>query len=601
MAYGTKFRFRFDSCHGTTYEVRLQEDGYSGSITDRPLGKAPVIRMQDSDPIRATTCELALECRVDGEYVDLYTLDPKQFKVEVRYKSGSSWPVVWSGFVATEIYSEPDIAPPYDVHITATDGIGVLKEYDYAPYGAARTVRSHLQGLLAKTGLTLDLYSASRLREYGETATDFLDEVLVDLDFLGGKSCYDVLVELLKSMRCILTRHNDNWLIVREVDVQITSAGALTALMSNKNGSSASYSTTIDVGATVGQMGATGTDLWPVGYLTRRVVPAKNKVVVRAPWNWKNGFPKVSANGWGTSGNASFVSAGGYYTIGTPAVQPATMQGTLAASATMFRFMTNFKVTVKASAKSGAVQGYAVKSQVRILAAWNDTASGTTYYYNPDDGWTGTSASGSWTEVTATNPDHDVNAAQEVSLEIPSALMNDPGMLSINVNGQLVEVYDIAVTPCSVAGYEDTIVIDNGARGAGETLEIIFGRATTSNIIGVDFTSGIFYTVTSSGGSTTTHIITECADTNYAGLDIMSLTALARAKEVAAPRIEITGKLDKGGWDMMPPPFVKSHGVWALVSRFDWDMLNEDVDFTAVTLPTASVTVDTETITSIPE
>ena len=131
MAYGTKFRFRFDSCHGTTYEVRLQEDGYSGSITDRPLGKAPVIRMQDSDPIRATTCELALECRVDGEYVDLYTLDPKQFKVEVRYKSGSSWPVVWSGFVATEIYSEPDIAPPYDVNITATDGIGVLKEYTF--------------------------------------------------------------------------------------------------------------------------------------------------------------------------------------------------------------------------------------------------------------------------------------------------------------------------------------------------------------------------------------------------------------------------------------------------------------------------------------
>ena len=84
-------------------------------------------------------------------------------------------------------------------------------------------------------------------------------------------------------MRCILTRHNNYWLIVREVDVQITSAGALTAIMSNKNGSSASYSTTIDVGATVGQMGATGTDLWPVGYLTRRVVPAKNKVVVRAP------------------------------------------------------------------------------------------------------------------------------------------------------------------------------------------------------------------------------------------------------------------------------------------------------------------------------
>jgi hypothetical protein len=36
------------------------------------------------------------------------------------------------------------------------------------------------------------------------------------------------------------------------------------------------------------------------------------------------------------------------------------------------------------------------------------------------------------------------------------------------------------------------------------------------------------------------------------------------------------------------------------MSRFDWDMQDEDVDFTAVTLPTATLTVDSETITSIP-
>ena len=602
MAYGTRFRFRFASVYGTDYEVLLQEDGYSGSITDRPLGKAPVIRMQDSDPIRATTCELSIECQQDGEYVDLYSLDPKQFKVEVRYNSGSSWPVVWSGFVATEIYSEPDIAPPYDVKITATDGIGVLKEYDFPTgWGTGKSVREILQSVLAKTGLTLDLYSASRLREYGETATDFMDEALIDISFLEGKSCYDVLVELLKSMRCILTRHNNNWLIIREVDVEITSAGALSAMMSNKNGVSATYTTTIDVGATVGQLGANGTDLWPVGYLTRRVVPAKNSVTVRAPWNWKNGFPEVSANGWGITGNGSFVSPGGYYTIGTPATQPATMQGTLAASASLLRFMTNFKVTVKASGKYGIVQGYTVKSLVRIMAAWTDVATATTYYYSPDDGWNNSGAAGSWTEISGTNPDHDINATQEVSLEIPSALMNAPGLLSINVNGQLVEIYDIAVVPCSVAGYEDKIIIDNGARGAGETLELIVGRATTGNIISVYFTSGIFYTITSGSGGTLTHPITAFADANRVDLDFMSLTAMARAKEVAAPRIEITGKLDKGGWLMMPPPLIKSHGVWALMSRFDWDMLNEDVDFTAVTLPTATLTVDSETITSLPD
>ena len=78
MAYNTKYRFRFDSCHGMTYEVRLLEDGYSGSVIDRPLGKSPVIRMQEADPFRPTSCDLYLECQTDGEYVDLYTTDPNQ-------------------------------------------------------------------------------------------------------------------------------------------------------------------------------------------------------------------------------------------------------------------------------------------------------------------------------------------------------------------------------------------------------------------------------------------------------------------------------------------------------------------------------------------
>ena len=46
MAYNVKYRFRFGSVHGVVYEVRLLENGYSGSVIDRPLGRAPMIRMQ---------------------------------------------------------------------------------------------------------------------------------------------------------------------------------------------------------------------------------------------------------------------------------------------------------------------------------------------------------------------------------------------------------------------------------------------------------------------------------------------------------------------------------------------------------------------------
>ena len=186
MAYGLKYKFKFDATNDITYEVRILEKDFEGTAVQRPLGSAPVIHMQENDPIRATSVDLVLECQSDGEYVDLYSLDPRQYKVQI-YRGTSS--KIWEGFIATELYSEPDIAPPYDVKVTATDGLGVLKEYQYEIGWGARTVREQLQQmLLGRTGLSLDLYTVSQLREYGETAMTFLDEVKIDLDYMEGKN-----------------------------------------------------------------------------------------------------------------------------------------------------------------------------------------------------------------------------------------------------------------------------------------------------------------------------------------------------------------------------------------------------------------------------
>ena len=42
MPEGVKYRFRFYSEHGVLHTVNIWKDGYSGSVTERPLGKAPV-------------------------------------------------------------------------------------------------------------------------------------------------------------------------------------------------------------------------------------------------------------------------------------------------------------------------------------------------------------------------------------------------------------------------------------------------------------------------------------------------------------------------------------------------------------------------------
>lgn len=601
MAYGTKYRFRFQSDGDTAYEVRLLENGYSGSVTDRPLGKSPVIKMQESDPFLPTSCDLVLECQTDGEYVDLYTTDPFQYMVEVYiWEHGQYTPYtrIWHGFVATELYSEPDIAPPYDVRITATDGLGILKEYDFEASGPM-SVREHLYWLLKKAGDEYPaIFTASQLREYGGTAANFLDNVKIDLDYMVGKNCYEALSELLTTLRCVLTYQGIRWVVVRKTDAQISSTGMLSCLYSDPDRSQATTTDSLPVGFTVGQMGVA--ELWPVGYLTRRVEPAKKTVTVRAPWHWKNGAPSVKDGSWTLTEYGEFVSAGGYYRLGTDSYVLERSQGRLSASMVLKRFTSNFKVSVKASCNlfySSSTTG--VKPGVRIYAAWTNLSTGTVYYFDPSRGWSTSSLDGDKLEIYNMNPDHDINAASEVSVDIPACGQDTEGWLTINVVGTHVDVYDIAVEPSGSKGYQDVILIDNGARGKAQDIEISGGRVLSGSLMSIDFMMGVFFR---NSGDSDGDVLSAFSDGSNTNKDFMSLTALAYAKEYAAPKIEITGTLNNDNLVTYghPPLFIKSHGVWAMVSSFEWDMKQEDIRFTAVTLPTVTLAVDSEEITSIP-
>ncbi len=604
MAYGVKYRFQFVSDNDTVYRVDLSEDGYDGDITTRPLGKAPVIRMQDSDNIRATSCDLVLECQEDGEFIDLYTTNPFQYKVEVQRVNGNAVTGIWRGYVATEIYSEPDIAPPYDVRVTATDGIGILKEYEFEPAGA-KSIRSHICALLNRAGDDAPMfYYATMLSKYQDTETAFMDKAFIDLDYMAGKTCYDVLKELLVSLRSVLLYRGAYWLIVREVDVQMSSNGMLTAVQCiTDNPYYSPSSTTVKMGKSVGQMGVA--DMWPVGYLTRRVVPAKKSVTVRAPWNYKSGFPKVSDNGWSVDGYASYDSTNELYHIGTRTQSVATGLGNVNQSKILGSLNENIKIRVKVNAHSVAGTAVEVGHYVQLAVRWAQFGSGgTDYFWSSQYGWvTDSGALGDKVTVEETNNDHDPNACKVVEFVVPAAPDNgNGGLFRIRIDGALVDIYDIEVVPSSVAGYEDRISIDNGSRGEAAKIDITGGRLMASNYISLGFLQGVFFYSETDGGITTTEPIFQFSDLMNIGKDFMSLTALAYAREVAAPRIEITGKLNHV-YDSavgMPAPFIKSHGAWALMKTMSWDLGLEDVDFSAVTIPTAILSVASEEIRSIP-
>ena len=599
MAYGIKYRFRTWSEHGVLYTVNLLQDGYTGSVTERPLGKSPVIRMQDNGCFRSTSCNLTLECNVDGEFAELYTCNPREFRIDV-FRGGSvdgGGTLVWSGFVATEIYAEPDIAPPYDVSITATDGLGVLKEYDYEPQGLQK-VRDLIKYFLNKTGLSLSIYCATTMGPTSGSPVDLFDNTSINLDYLADENCYDAFDELLRSLHLTVTQYGGAWMLIRETDVadRVTSAGALTAYrLPTRTSTSTSAETISGVKKTIGQMGAA--DVWPIGHLTRRVVPAKKEVTVEAPWHKLSVTPSVKDDEWATSGPVVHNPTPGFYTLGGKPMTTWT-DGEISTVLNFDTFQNDIVISVKYNRSNGqwGVRPSAHR-RVRLRVLW--TSGGTTYQYSMDDGWTEGSgtvyADSIDVDRMAINSKHDPTLTVDYSLSIPAYGGTGSGQLTIVVCGLGVDVYDATMEIALSAGYKDILLLNNGARGRDSSRTITGGRALYGQLESTAFYAGLF--VFSSDPS---YAIFAWSDNRQYGVNFVSLTALDYALSVAAPRIELSGTFDVPSGLTFPPFVLSLRNVLHQMKTYDWTLKTDEVSFTALSVPSATVVVESETVIPIP-
>ena len=592
MAYGIKYRFRTWSVHGVLYTVNLLKNGWSGSVTERPLGGSPVIRMQENGQFRATSCNLKLECQTDGEFAELYTSDPNEFQVQV-FRGGDlsgGGELVWTGFVATEIYAEPDIAPPYDVDITATDGLGILKEYDFPARGVQK-FREQLAYLLAQTGQELLIRCATTLSPLSMTVANLFDATSIDMDYMAGETCYDVLDEILRTFRMVITQYRGAWYIIREGDVQnqLTNSGGLivTAVPSRQGSSSSSASTTINnVQKTIGQMGVA--DVWPVGFMTRRVVPAKKSVSVEAPWHpndlMKN--PDMTADSEWTKVGVTW-NAGGYYYF--PRGNAYILYQSVSAAGVVG---SRFSVTLKASRAPEEDTDHVVY----IRFTFQPTGSSTTWWYDTEEKkWTTTQpqhAQQFELGTANTNP----SMADTFTVDIPSVPLatDTSGVFELSVYGRSANLFHAGVTRIMNKGYRDTLVIDNGARGKDDNYVISGGRVTEEDVPDSTQFLGVFAVLSSPGTP-----IYKWSDNRFSGKDLMSITAMDYARAVAVPRIELTGTFDLPSGLSFFPLVLSLRGTNHMLATYDWNLKEEEINFKALSVPTATLEVDTETITSL--
>lgn len=601
MAYRLKYYYQFHSCNGKVVEVDIKENGYSGSATRRNVGGAPVLRMEKSDCIHGMSLELPAECIVEDEYADLYSTDPYLYQVDLLV-GGST---VWKGYITPELYSAPWIDPPYDVTLTATDGLGELKLHNFSPMGRV-SIYSMLSTLLGYTGLSFAINAVNTAANSASSDSTMLTNTYVNLDHMAGETCYDVLQALLTSLHATIQQVDCAWLLIRETDVN-DSAGSTYVRDTSGN-----YYDIVEITSMA------DSDCWPVGQLRMEIQPAKNRVDVTCTNHPHQNYltdPNMVLNVWGNSYCTHHDEDGGYYELppneslagiyqsirSVPTPIAGASDGNFAdltlhvkARQTDTQAKHRIKILIQAyGRKLGTTNTYAsywfsndfgpATSGVSPVAYWYEDTNNRYYIAELDEASVGNSAD--CTEL-------DINIKFPELVKSLLALDNNYSYLSVRFSADdaVVCVHEATLEASTAyTGMSTSLILGNSARGSYGSIESAFADSYTYNY-GRLFLDNI---CRNSGGS----YITNWTSDALPSLPYGEFIAKDYAFSCAMPRLRLQGRLNvETSW---LPLFLKTNSMLFQTEQWSLDLLNDEADVSILSLPAATLQVTSVTTTPL--
>lgn len=257
MAYGIIYKFRAETAkYKSDVKINILKNGYADASYDKYLGAGGVTLTKDSGGvICGTSLSFTAQADTDFEYLNFFESAPREYLVQLLIDNA----IIWQGYLIGDEYREAFRNPPYDVAITAADGLGLLKNYPYTVLSTPTSKTTRIDGIreiLKNTGLSLNISLAYAVATAGGTnifAVDFAD------DYYHGWTCYEVLEKMIPPDATI-TQHGGLWLIRRnEQDSETTPK-----IYSYVDG--AGYTITDGIGETVQYLEAMGAgDVYPIG------------------------------------------------------------------------------------------------------------------------------------------------------------------------------------------------------------------------------------------------------------------------------------------------------------------------------------------------
>ncbi|MBO4657956.1 MAG: tail fiber domain-containing protein [Bacteroidales bacterium] len=594
MAYAVHFRFQWRSQNDNVFRIDILEDGYSGSIVQRPLGGAPQLRRNKNGNICGSSLEFLAQAQINDEFVMLYTSDAQAFRVDLY--NGST--LIWQGFITPELYSEPDIAPPYNVKVTATDNLGETKLSDYSAQGRV-SVSSLLESILDVTGLDFPIHWLSTMRPSDPAAIDaedMPDSVTVNFDHLAGKTNYDILERLLQLFHAVIVQQDCAWLIVRETDIEVLRSGA---------------TITAPDGATfsIADFGSVRTnDWWPVGYLSRTVMPAKRSKIIAAPNNWiVNLLPDTATS----STNANHVEptdgSTPYYEL-----NPVNSSQEIRTCQVVFQSPFSGFVPFKDLVLSLDVQTWglivnpvspphtpkwgAKCAEVNVKILGTDGTNVVEKYIDNQGGFHDSAVSALdvdaiYREVAETfyinlplytkMVEVGYTKIYQITVTI-TTYPDDGGYSRMNISNWYLNVDE------QNAGYQVTCELNNAARGKDDNVDLPVADNDNKEIEGLFVTNGL--KLSSAVTAHADESIEEWQSDSIPSMALLELLARDYCLSIAVPRLRMEGRMNVPAGEAMPLLF-RGGGLIYWPETWDWNLKEDAVDISMLSLPAAAITV----------
>jgi hypothetical protein len=248
----------FDKLTGLATKIEILERGYAGSPIEYKSGGVPILVTMRGEgqgkftgllPVQA---DISLISETNQQYIDLYTNDPDKYRVKYYKETGTETLLMEdsgdilmenSGSLLTEslaglnlkyygkllpfLYQEDYAATPYEIKVTASDGLAELKDFSFLQKDGLRFQGSMslikiIAYCLSYTKLDLPIRVACNLYADGMDITaddDPLDQAYLDVEcfYLQDKDAKlsDILFAILKPFGARMVQWDGYWNIVR--------------------------------------------------------------------------------------------------------------------------------------------------------------------------------------------------------------------------------------------------------------------------------------------------------------------------------------------------------------------------------------------------